>query len=302
MMKIIILYTHSRYFLLLCLFFSACSPAKAFKPPIQLAKTYSINNPDQALQIQQYWVSEKLDGVRGRWTGSSLITRQGNIINLPENFTKNWPMEVLDGEIWLGRNKFDQVSGIVRRKIANKEDWQNIKFMIFDLPNHNGNFNQRLIEMKSLVVKAKSPNLEIIEQIKIPNLKELSSYLDKIIQAKGEGLMLHHQNAFYTAGRTNQLLKLKQYSDSEATVIAHYEGKGKNKGIMGAMLVTTIDGITFKIGTGFSNEQRMTPPPIGCIITFKYFGKSQKGVPRFASFMRIRHLNGQANSLKETKG
>ncbi|MCJ8318980.1 MAG: DNA ligase [Colwellia sp.] len=294
-------YSYSFYLLPLLLLLCDISQATAVKPLIQLAKTYSIKNPNHTLKVQQYWVSEKLDGVRGRWTGSSLITRQGHIINLPKNFTKNWPKVALDGEVWLGRNQFEQISGIVRRKTVNSDDWKNIRFMIFDLPNHQGNFSQRLITMNSLVTKAQSPNLQVIAQIKLSNLQELSAYLDKIVQLKGEGLMLHHQEAFYTTGRSNQLLKLKKYSDSEATVIAHLEGRGENKGKMGAILVTTTKGVTFKIGTGFSDKQRMTPPPIGCIITFKHFGNTQNGVPRFASFMRIRHLGEQSSRAKETK-
>jgi len=303
-MKLITPYSYSIYLLFLFLFFCHTSQATPVKPLIQLAKTYSINTPNHPLNIQQYWVSEKLDGVRGRWTGSSLITRQGHTINLPKSFTKNWPKVALDGEIWLGRNQFEQVSGIVRRKKVNINDWKNIRFMTFDLPNHQGNFSARLIEMKSLVAKTQSSNLKVIEQIKLSNLQELSAHLDKIIALQGEGLMLHHQEASYTTGRSNQLLKLKKYNDSEATVVAHLEGKGKYKGKMGAILVTTIDGITFKIGTGFSDKQRMTPPPIGCIITFKHFGKTQNGVPRFASFMRIRHLgeqNGIAKKLNQSK-
>ena len=288
------------YFISLFLLFSHFSHAKTVKPLIQQAKTYSITDPSQELKIQQYWVSEKLDGVRGRWTGSSLITRQGHVINLPNSFTKNWPKVVLDGEIWLGRNQFEQVSGIVRRKKINNSDWKNIRFMIFDLPNHQGNFSQRLIKMQSLVTKAQSPNLKIIEQIKLSSSQELSAYLDKVVKLRGEGLMLHHQEALYKTGRNNQLLKLKKYNDSEATVLAHLDGKGKNKGKMGAILVKTTEGVTFKIGTDFSDKQRMTPPPIGCIITFKYFGKTQKGVPRFASFMRIRYLNGKSGDTKET--
>ena len=268
------------------------------KPLLQLAKSYSIDNTENNLDIKDYWVSEKLDGVRGRWTGSRLITRQGHLINAPITFTKNWPNVALDGEIWLGRNKFEQVSGIVRRKTPTIEDWQNIRFMVFDLPEHLGDFSERISAMHSIITKVNSPHLQMVEQNRIVNLSVLAARLDKVVNAKGEGLMLHHQAAFYQFGRSNKLLKLKKHYDSEATVLAHLPGKGKYKGKMGALLVQTKEGIRFKIGTGFNDQQRMTPPPIGCIITFKYFGKSQKGVPKFASFMRIRHINSLESSIK----
>ena len=53
--------------------------------------------------------SEKLDGVRGYWNGTHLITRQGNIINNPAWFTKGWPKQAIDGELWIKRNQFQQV-------------------------------------------------------------------------------------------------------------------------------------------------------------------------------------------------
>jgi DNA ligase-1 len=55
------------------------------------------------------------------------------------------------------------------------------------------------------------------------------------------------------------------------------------------MLVETDDQRRFKLGTGFSDLERANPPPIGSIITYRYFGLTQKGTPRFASFLRIRH-------------
>jgi len=100
--------------------------------------------------------------------------------------------------------------------------------------------------------------------------------------------MLHHQDSFYKSGRNKSLMKLKKYADAEAIVIKHITGKGKYKTMLGSILVKTKSGIQFKIGSGFTDEQRKHPPPIGSTITYKFIGKTQRGVPRFASFMRIR--------------
>lgn len=281
--------------LITCMFLSLSfsGQSNVTKPPLQLATIYPAKDNHAEFKIKQYWISEKLDGIRGYWTGSKLFTRQGHLINTPQNFTKNWPNESLEGELWIDRNRFEQVSGIVRRKVVKTDDWQEIRFMVFDLPNNKKNFTERLQVMASLVAKSNSTTIAMIEQKKVNSTNELKILLNQIVNAQGEGLMLHHQDAFYKTGRNSHLLKLKKHYDSEAKVIAHLEGKGKYKGKMGALIVTTVEGITFKIGTGFNDQQRMTPPPVGCIITFKYFGKSQKGVPRFASFMRVRHSKEQ---------
>ncbi len=103
--------------------------------------------------------------------------------------------------------------------------------------------------------------------------------------------MLHRGSSTYKGFRSNNLLKLKKHSDAEAKVIRHLPGKGKYKGMMGSVLVETMDKKRFKIGSGFSDAERENPPPLGSWITYKYFGYTSKGTPRFASFLRIRETH-----------
>jgi DNA ligase-1 len=42
------------------------------------------------------------------------------------------------------------------------------------------------------------------------------------------------------------------------------------------------------LGTGFTDAQRAAPPAIGTWVTYRYRGTTDKGVPRFASFLRVR--------------
>jgi len=76
---------------------------------------------------------------------------------------------------------------------------------------------------------------------------------------------------------------------AEAVVVGHLPGKGRLAGMLGALLVETPDGRRFRLGTGFSDEERREPPPLGATVTYRYFGKTRNGVPRFASFLRIRN-------------
>ena len=255
-------------------------------PPIQLATKYL-----PSIKITHYWVSEKLDGMRGYWTGTKLLSKQGKEINVPDWFTLNWPKTAIDGELWIGRGKFQATISCIRRKKINNKCWHNIKFMIFDLPENTNNFTRRINTMKSLVKEYSSPFLDSIKQFKITSTEALENKLAYIINNGGEGLMLHHQEAYYTKGRNQHLMKLKRYQDAEARVIEHLAGKGKYQGMLGAIVVVTPVGIKFKIGSGFTDQQRSVPPPIGSIITYKYTGKTQRGVPRFASFLRIREYH-----------
>jgi DNA ligase-1 len=260
------------------------SPATTTKisAPQQLARLYHDD-----IVIKDYYVSEKLDGIRGRWNGSALITRSGNIINAPTWFIKNFPQQTMEGELWLARNSFAKTASIILRKTPN-EDWRNIKFMLFDLPEHKGTFSERLSELRLLVDVIASPNLQVIPQFKLANKSELMQKLDELVEQGAEGLMLNHHNAYYQDGRSASLLKLKKHQDAEARVIEHIPGKGKYKNMLGSLLVELDSGLQFKIGSGFSDLQRQEPPQINTVITFKYYGLTARGIPRFASFLRVK--------------
>jgi DNA ligase-1 len=254
----------------------------------QLANVYQDD-----ITVQDYWISEKLDGIRARWNGSALVTRNANIISAPAWFVKDFPPQTLDGELWLARNSFEKTASIVLRKTPNS-DWQNITFMLFDLPENTGTFSQRLIEMQLVVDAIASPYLQVIPQFKLADQNQLMLKLDTLVAQGAEGLMLNHQSAYYQDGRSASLLKLKKHQDAEARVIAHNPGKGKYKNMMGSLLVELgqfdklDNGLQFKIGSGFSDMQRRSPPSKGTIITFKYYGLTARGIPRFASFLRIK--------------
>lgn len=249
-----------------------------------LANIYSSD-----IQLQNYWISEKLDGVRAFWNGANFVSRQGNVFHAPVWFTRVLPKIELDGELWLGRGKFDQLSGLVRRDSPDDTDWQNIKFMIFELPNHAGSFDERLKRLKEIVADINAPHIQLVEQFKIANHEALNKKLDELVEQGAEGLMLHLASSLYKSGRSDDLLKLKKYMDAEAVVIGHLPGKGKYKGMLGSLEVETVDKRRFKIGSGFSDKERNNPPAIGSTITYKYFGLTGKGIPRFASFIRVRN-------------
>lgn len=260
------------------------------KPKLQLATNYQ-----KEIEVSEYWISEKLDGVRGYWNGKQLLTRSGNVIATPKGYTQGWPNVAMDGELWIARNKFEQVSGCVRQKQPS-DCWSAIKFYIFDLPEHAGNFSQRVRAMQTLVglqhqnahQDKYQSHIKIVKQYRLDSNEALQQRLDYDVSNGAEGLMLHHQAAYYHQGRTAKLLKLKKHHDAEAIVIAHHPGKGKYQGKLGAIEVEMPNGIRFKIGSGFSDKDRDHPPKIGAIVTYKYIGKTQRGVPRFASFLRVR--------------
>ncbi|MCH1931336.1 DNA ligase [Shewanella sp. A25] len=272
-------------FVLLSAVYAAPLPAATkMAPQIQLATVFNAEDVDQ---IDDYLVSEKLDGVRGYWDGRRLFTRQGYSIAAPSWFTAEFPPVPLDGELWIGRGQFESISSLVRQFQSKDEDWRQVHFMVFDLPKAEGDFASRYQQALQLV-NDDSTYIQVIEQLTLPSIDALYHKLNEVVEAGGEGVMLHKKSSLYQVGRTPHLMKLKRYLDAEAEVIGYVEGKGQFSGQMGALKVKTADGRIFSIGTGFSVAQRQHPPAIGSVVTYKYFGLTVNGLPRFASFLRIR--------------
>ena len=235
-----------------------------------------------------YLVSEKYDGVRAIWDGKTLRFRSGRTVNAPNWFIAKLPAEKLDGELWLARSAFERLSGYVRKTTPLDDDWRQIKYMIFELPDGTGSFADRAAKIQEVVATAKWPQLVAVEQFKVADRIALKRKLDQIVRDGGEGLMLHLAAATYVTGRSDVLLKLKPLLDTEAKVVEHIPGKGKYLGQMGALRVEMPNGHRFNIGTGFSDAVRKNPPAVGTTITYTYRGLTNKGTPRFASFLRIR--------------
>ncbi|MBI1763136.1 MAG: DNA ligase [Acidobacteria bacterium] len=254
----------------------------------EATRTLLANVANADIDPTPYLVSEKYDGVRALWDGKALRSRAGNVFAAPAWFVAKLPQRSLDGELWIGRGQFEKLSGAVRKTTPLDEEWRQIKYMIFELPDTPGTFAERYEQIKRIVAAANFAQLVAVEQFRLPDNAALKRKLAEIVRAGGEGLMLHRADAPYVTGRNDALLKLKPLDDTEATVIGYVPGKGKYAGMMGALQVELADGKRFQIGTGFTDAVRAQPPAVGTLITFTYRGLTKNGLPRFASYLRVR--------------
>jgi len=252
-------------------------------PALLLAETYRGSE-----DISQYWVSEKLDGVRAVWDGRVLRFRSGRQVAAPAWFLAGLPPTPLDGELWAGRDRFDQLSATVRREMPDDAEWRQVRYMIFELPQGSGTFSERVARIREVVATARTPWLGVVEQFRLPDRRALLQRLEIVRKGGGEGLMLHWADAPYVTGRSEVLLKVKPWLDAEAKVVAHLPGKGRYAGMLGALRVEMPDGRRFSLGTGFSAAERRQPPPVGSLVTYRYRELTATGLPRFASYWRLR--------------
>jgi len=200
------------------------------------------------------------------------------------------PARALDGELWLGRGQFERLSGIVRKDTPDDGEWRQVRYLLYELPEATGDFSERSAALRQLVTEANLPHLQAHEQVRVHDRQALMQLFDAVVKGGGEGLMLHRADAPYRAGRSDDLLKLKPWDDTEAVVVAHLPGKGKYAGRLGALLVQLPDGQRLRIGSGLTDQQRANPPAVGSTITFRYRGHTDKGLPRFATFLRVREV------------
>jgi DNA ligase-1 len=257
--------------------------AQPVAPALLLANEFRAG-----LDVSQYLVSEKFDGVRATWDGRTLRFRSGREVAAPAWFIAKLPPTSLDGELWLARGRFDELSGIVRKVQPVDDEWRRVHYQIFELPDAPGTFAERYLRIVEVVRNANWPQLQAIEQVRIQTRTALNARLASVVKAGGEGLMLHLADAPYLTGRSDVLVKLKPLRDTEGVVLAHLPGKGKYTGMMGALQIRLADGRTFKLGTGFSDAVRRNPPPVGSLVTYTYRDLTKSGLPRFASFLRVR--------------
>lgn len=256
--------------------------AAATAPALLLAQ-----NAPSKLDPRGYLVSEKLDGVRAFWTGRRLLFRSGLEIAAPDWFTARLPSRPLDGELWMGRGRFEATSAAVRRSKPVDAEWRAARYMLFELPDGAGGFEQRVTELRLLVESLSWPGLQLIEQARIETPAALHQRLREVVAASGEGLMLHRADAAYATGRSELLLKLKPVDDGEAMVIAHEPGQGQLSGALGALRVRSAEGREFSIGSGLSAALRRDPPPLGSLVRYRFRGLTGGGLPRFATFVRV---------------
>jgi DNA ligase-1 len=252
-------------------------------PPVLLAEKW-----DGETNVTGWWMSEKLDGVRAWWDGTRFKSRNGNLFLAPDWFVAGLPPVPLDGELWVTRKKFTLAQGIAMSQTRG-DDWRQMKFLIFDAPTQDGEFEARLRFLTDLFSRTQHPFVNLLEQQQCRNLDHLVTELERVESLGGEGLMLRQPGSRYHAGRSGSLLKVKTFQTDEALVIGHRPGEGRHKGRCGALVARMANGKEFRIGTGLSDAERDNPPPIGSVVTYKYQELTEAtGVPRFPVYVGLR--------------
>ena len=285
--------------------------------PFMLAKEFMKGGK---VDPKGWLVSEKFDGYRACYNHDKkqFFSRQNKPFNAPQWFLDAMPPRLVDGELWIGRNMFQEM-GVVRKKVPIDEEWLHVTFQVYDMPHETGTFLERLKELIRIVKLTKNRWLRmrkdfpypfntidcpviVAKQTIVKNDAHLDSMYQDIIQNGGEGIMLKDPNSPYEDKRSNYLLKYKPNFDAEAIIIGYKPGQGKYVGMLGGfscqqlinhdsyMSIDESEDHLFSI-SGMDDSIRKSykdTHPIGTIISYEHSGTTDKGKPRFPRYSRLR--------------
>ena len=268
---------------------------------ILLAKNF-----DPKKDYSGWFLSEKLDGYRAIWDGFSkqMKSRQGNVFNIPLEVKKKLPKNIiLDGELFISRNKFEQCS-ILKKKHISLEEFSKskIKYHVFYIISLSTIKFKDKIEIINKVC-LQSSFLVFVKQIKVKHNEHIQKLFEELLKKGAEGIMLRDPESFSSwlplaeaeaekQKRSNSLVKLKAQEDDEAIIIGYNISTSKKYyGLLKSFqcVLKKNKDIKFQV-SGFTEEIRKNfrkTHPINTIITFSHNGFTSKKVPRHPTYKRI---------------
>jgi DNA ligase-1 len=257
---------------------------------------------------QPVYIQPKLDGVRCLFTKDGAYSRAGNkFMNLAHielaliPFFKQYPDVVLDGELYNHELKddFEKIISLVRKQKPTADDRleakQLVQFHVYDY--FDGvMYDSYKTRMHQLV------NSAIYDiQIKYVPAYLVDSYnyareIHTDFLAKGYEGSIIRLDGLYKHGRSYDLMKFKDFSDDEATIIGYEAGKGKRTGTLGKFFMMDDEGIEFGCppGKGFTYKDLANildniHDYIGKRATFTFFERTKAGNYRHPQYKCIRN-------------
>lgn len=239
---------------------------------------YQRATDHQGHECEGYYMAEKYDGVRAFWDGENFRTTGGNLINVPDELCERMPENHLDGELWMGRGRFDEMDTLRKRKQSHHSEWIEVKYMLIDAPRCPSGWEIRQDYLRGL----KYPDwVEPIEWRQLHCRSQLVAFYNGLLGNGAEGVVLAKAQSLYEAGKSKNIVRLKPSTRDKYRIVGYTSHK-KNQNLVGALVCEMNDGRTFMVGSGLSFEDRGNPPPLDSYILVNFKGTTKNGVPRHA--------------------
>ena len=270
-----------------------------------LAHKYNEDKADYPAFIQP-----KLDGVRCLFTAKGAFSRANNRFMNIEHieqalkpfFAKN-PTAVLDGELYNHglKDDFEKIISLVKKKKPTDNDRAEaaelVQYHIYDVASMTiGTYTDRylfILAEQSLKNKA---CLQIIDNNLVLDFDDAVVMHKKNLKLGYEGSMYRTPSGKYKGTRSWDLMKFKDFHDTEATIIGYEIGKGKRQGTLGKFIMQDDEGVEFGCPPGKGYDYKDLAGMldnihdyIGQRATFTYFQRTQAGSYRHPHYKCIRN-------------
>ena len=270
-----------------------------------LAHKFDIKRVDYSKPV---YIQPKLDGVRCLFTKDGAFSRTGkqfkNLAHIELElipFFKDNPNIILDGELYNHELKhdFEKIISLVRKQKPTADDRLDarnlIQYHVYDfISNDKANYRDRMHELACSDIY--SDYIKYVQAYRVYKHEEALNMHHDAYLAKGyEGSILRLDGK-YKHGRSYDLMKFKDFSDTEATIVGYETGKGKREGTLGKFIMQDDDGVEFGCppGKGYNYKDLANildniGDYIGQRATFTYFQRTQAGSYRHPLFKCIRN-------------
>ncbi len=253
------------------------------------------------------YIQPKLDGVRCLFTKDGAYSRAGNkFMNLAHieaeliPFFNERPDFVLDGELYNHnlKNDFEKIISLVRKQKPTADDRLEarklVQFHVYDYI--DGKYDSYKRRMQSLVTSdLYCPSIQYVPAKLVDSYNYARTIHATFLSDGYEGSIIR-LDGVYKHGRSYDLMKFKDFSDTEATIVGYELGKGKRTGTLGKFIMLSDEGVTFGCppGKGYSYKDLAKilvdiNDYIGQRATFTYFQKTNAGSYRHPHFKALRN-------------
>ena len=281
-----------------------------FKP--MLAHKFDNKRVDWSKPV---FIQPKLDGIRCIMTADGCYSRNGKkFMNVQHLYTKAIkdlfkvnPLLVIDGELYNHdlRDNFEKIVSLVRKQKPTSDDRKEarklIQYHVYDfvmaykgkLDLIESDMNRYEKRMHQLVCSDMyGKHIRYVPARGVHSLDKAKEIHNDFLQQGYEGSILRLDGP-YKCGRSYDLMKFKDFSDTEAKIVSWVEGKGKRRGTIGKFIAVDSDGVRFGMPVmdnfkylqkNFKNMQDW----VGKTATFTYFERTRAGSYRHPLFKAIR--------------
>lgn len=262
-----------------------------YKP--MLAKEYS--DAKHKITFPCY-IQPKSDGVRciSYFNGSEWVlqSRQNKIFTLPHISNKllsqfsQYKNHVLDGELYIHNTPLQRIISLLKKNQVGSTD---IEYHIYDTVS-KFKFEDRFNIIQN--IGNISDNIKLVKTIKIQNDNELDTYHQIFIQQGYEGSIIRSGDLGYEEGyRSYSLIKRKEEITEEFEIV-DFKPNQKLQGTC-VLVLKTKDGELFDCMPEGTMEYRQqlfmdAQSLIGEMATVKFYDRTERNVPKFATIITIR--------------